>query len=340
MAILDFPVNITRKTVAVSERGFGTVLVFTDEKEIEYEAVTAEDVSKYSDAPKATALLTRLFMQKPQPQNVVIAGSTEGISEGITKLIEEGRSDFFFITTTANENETIKSVADLANKNSKLYAVTINDIEQAKTLGQEVNSVVEGTYDNTFVYYHPDPDAYLAEAMAVIMSFDIGGKTAKFKQVKGVKNSNVSNTDLAELHNLNIQSYVEKLGVLQTTDGKVLSGEYIDVVLGDYWIRFRLEEALQRLAISEKKIPYTDRGIAMLVGETEKVLSRAVDQGIIEDGQYKIDYRKRKDVPFNDVALRKYDYIVWTAMLQGAIHQGQISGVVTYEMVNEVEEAR
>lgn len=340
MAILDFPVNITRKTVAVSERGFGTVLVFTDEKEIEYEAVTAEDVSKYSDAPKATALLTRLFMQKPQPQNVVIAGSTEGISEGITKLIEEGRSDFFFITTTANENETIKSVADLANKNSKLYAVTINDIEQAKTLGQEVNSVVEGTYDNTFVYYHPDTNAYLAEAMAVIMSFDIGGKTAKFKQVKGVKNSNVSNTDLAELHNLNIQSYVEKLGVLQTTDGKVLSGEYIDVVLGDYWIRFRLEEALQRLAISEKKIPYTDRGIAMLVGETEKVLSRAVDQGIIEDGQYKIDYRKRKDVPFNDVALRKYDYIVWTAMLQGAIHQGQISGVVTYEMVNEVEEAR
>lgn len=341
MAILDFPVNITRKTVAVSERGFGTILVLTDEKEIDYTVVTNEDLNKYIDSPKAHSLLSRLFMQKPQPQNVVIVGTSEGgIADAIPKLIEEGKSDFFFITTTSNDTGTIKNVADIAHKNSKLYAVTINDIEQAKTLGQEVNSVVEGTYDNTFVYYHPDPDAYLAEAMAVIMSFDIGGKTAKFKQVKGVKNSNVSNTDLAELHNLNIQSYVEKLGVLQTTDGKVLSGEYIDVVLGDYWIRFRLEEALQRLAISEKKIPYTDRGIAMLVGETEKVLSRAVDQGIIEDGQYKIDYRKRKDVPFNDVALRKYDYIVWTAMLQGAIHQGQISGVVTYEMVNEVEEAR
>lgn len=334
MAILDFPVNITRKTVAVSERGFGTILVLTDEKEIDYTVVTNEDLNKYIDSPKAHSLLSRLFMQKPQPQNVVIVGTSEGgIADAIPKLIEEGKSDFFFITSVANDTETIKTISETAQTANKVYAVTVNDLEVAKGLGEEV-------FDNTFVYYHPDPDAYLAEAMAVIMSFDIGGKTAKFKQVQGVKNTYISNTDIAELHKLNIQSYVEKMGVLQTTEGKMLSGEYIDVVLGEYWIRFRLEEALQRLAITEKKIPYTDRGIAMLVGEVEKVLSRAVDQGIVEGGQYKIDYRKRKDVPVNDVALRKYDYIVWTAMLQGAIHQGQISGVVTYEMVNEVEEAR
>lgn len=334
MAILDFPVNITRKTVAVSERGFGTILVLTDEKEIDYTVVTNEDLNKYIDSPKAHSLLSRLFMQKPQPQNVVIVGTSEGgIADAIPKLIEEGKSDFFFITSVANDTETIKTISETAQTANKVYAVTVNDLEVAKGLGEEV-------FDNTFVYYHPDPDAYLAEAMAVIMSFDIGGKTAKFKQVQGVKNTYISNTDLAELHKLNIQSYVEKMGVLQTTEGKMLSGEYIDVVLGEYWIRFRLEESLQRLALVEKKIPYTDRGIAMMVGETEKVLSRAVDQEIIEGGQYRIDYRKRKDVPVNDVANRKYDYIVWTAMLQGAIHQGQISGIVTYEMVNEEEETR
>ena len=50
-----------------------------------------------------------------------------------------------------------------------------------------------------------------------------------------------------------------------------------------------------------------------------------------------VDYLDRSQVPANDVALRKYDYIRWTAMLQGAIHTGQISGVLTYDMIaNEV----
>jgi len=320
-AILDFPVNITRKTVAVSERGFGTILVFTDEKEIKYTVVTNEDMADYEDTPKAHALLTRLFMQKPQPQNVVIVGTATqgGIPEGIANLIKEGDSDFFFITTTSNDVETIKKISETAQTANKVYAVTVNSMEAVEALSEEV-------YDNTFVFYHPETDSYLAEAMAVIMSFDIGGKTGKFKQVQGVRDAKASNTELNTLKKANMQSYIKKLGVLQTTEGKMLSGEYIDVVLGEYWIRFRLEEALQRLALVEKKIPYTDRGIGMLVGETEKVLQRAVDQDIVEDGQYRIDYRKRKDVPVNEVALRKYDYIVWTAMLQGAIHQGQISG--------------
>lgn len=337
MAILDFPVNITRKNVAVSERGFGTILVLTDEKEISYTLVTNESLKDFEDAPKAHALLTRLYMQKLKPQNVVVVGTTEGTLDAkLSSLIEEGTSDFFFVTSTVNDMEAVKKISEICHVNSKVYGVTVSDIEVAKTLGEEVAKTLgEEVFDNTYVYYHPEEDAYLAEAMAVIMSFDIGGKTAKFKQVQGVKAVAISNTDLQALHKANVQTYVEKLGVLQTSEGKMLSGEYIDVVLGEYWVRFRLEEALQSLAVTEKKIPYTDRGIAMLVGETEKVLARAVDQGIVEAGQYRIDYRKRKDVPVDDVALRKYDYIVWTAMLQGAIHQGQISGVVTYEMVNK-----
>ena len=75
----------------------------------------------------------------------------------------------------------------------------------------------------------------------------------------------------------------------------------------------------------------------MLVGETEKTLTRAVEQGIVEEGQFRIDYKLRRDVPSNEVALRKYNYVLWTALLQGAIHKGQISGILTYDMVNEEE---
>ena len=325
--ILDFPVNIQRKTVGVSERGFGTILILDTENDYDLKYIEAEDVKDLDANSKAYKLASRLFMQKPQPQEVAIVGKKGDAVAGFKKVLEEN-SDFFFVTCIDNSVETIKGISQLCQVENKVYAVTVNKIEDAKALEEEV-------FDNTFVMYHTDAESYAAEALTVIMSYKIGGKTAKFKTIQGVKECEISRTDLAELEKNNIFTYIEKLGVLQTTEGKMLSGEYIDVVLGEYWIRFRLEEALQRLALVEDKIPYTNKGIGMIVGETEKILSRAVDQGIVEEGQYKVDYRLRQDVPSNEVALRKYDYVVWTALLQGAIHTGQISGILTYDTVNE-----
>ena len=327
--ILDFPVNITRKTVAVSERGFGTILILDTETERDFTYLDAEGIEDLGEG-KAKNIATRLFMQKPQPQAVAIIGSVGKGAEVFKKALEANK-DFFFVVCTDNTLETIKAVSALCQVNNKVYAVTINDLKTVEALGKEV-------FDNTFVAYHDNADAYLAEGVAVIMSYKIGGKTAKFKQVQGVKEADISLTDLHKLHENKIFTYISKLGVLQTTEGKMLSGEYIDIVLGEYWIRFRMEERMQRLALTQDKIPYTNRGIGMLVSVAERVLNEAVDMGIVEEGQYRVDYKRREEVDSNDVALRKYDYIVWTAMLQGAIHSGQISGILTYDLVNKEEE--
>lgn len=325
--ILDFPVNIQRKTVAVSERGFGTILILDNTKALDFQYITADNLKVLDGEGKAYKIATRLFMQKPQPQAVAVFGK-EGKMDAVLKAALEVNSDWFYLVTIENTAETIKALSPICQANNKVYAVTVNDYSIAQGLFEE-------KFDNTFVYYHNDADSYVAEGMTVIMSYKIGGKTAKFKTVQGVKNSNVTLTQLTELHKNNMQSYVEKLGVLQTSEGKMLSGEYIDVVLGEYWIRFRMEEALQRLALTNDKIPYTNKGIAMLVGEVEGVLTRAVKQGIVEENQYRVDYKLRADVPSNEVALRKYNYVLWTAMLQGAIHSGQISGILTYDTVNK-----
>lgn len=321
---LDFPVNIQKKTVAVSERGFGTILILDSKKDIDFKYVDSDSLKGLDGA--VLDIAKRLFMQKPQPQKVAIFGKAGTIDAAFNAALE-ANSDFFFVVATDNATESIKKLAELAQVHNKIYGVTVNSIAEAKKLYNEVS-------ENTFVMYHDDKKAYAAEAMTVIMSYKVGGKTAKFKTIQGVKAAKLSITELNELHANNIFTYVEKLGVLQTTEGKVLSGEYIDIVLGEYWIRFKMEEALQRLALVNDKIPYTNVGIGMIVGACEAVLSRAVDQGIVEKGQYKVDYKLREDVPSNDVALRKYDYVVWTAMMQGAIHTGQISGILTYDPVN------
>lgn len=324
--ILDFPVNIQRKTVAVSERGFGTILILDTEKDREFTYLTEKGIEELGEG-KAYKIAQRLFMQKPQPQRVAIIGKVGKAGEVFRKALEANK-DFFFVVGTDNSVDTVKEVSGLCQVNNKVYAVTVNDIEDAKTLGKEV-------FDNTFVAYHNKADAYLAEGLAVVMSYKIGGKTAKFKRVEGVKEAEISLTDLSTLHENKIFTYIKKLGVLQTTEGKMLSGEYIDVVLGEYWIRFKMEERMQRLALTQDKIPYTNRGIGMLVSVAEQVLNQAVDMGIVEEGQYKVDYKRREEVDSNEVANRVYNHIIWTAMLQGAIHSGQISGILTYDLVNK-----
>lgn len=323
---LDFPVVIQRKTVAVSERGFGTILILDNKKDIDFKYVDSEDLNKLDGTGAVLDIANRLFMQKPQPQKVAVFGKAGTIDAAFNAALE-ANNDFFFVVSTDNTTESIKKLAELAQVHDKIYGVTVNSIAEAKKLYSEVN-------ENTFVMYHDDKKAYAAEAMTVIMSYKVGGKTAKFKTIQGVRAAKISTTELNELHEHKMFTYVEKLGVLQTTEGKVLSGEYIDIVLGEYWIRFKMEEALQRLALVNDKIPYTNTGIGMIVGACEAILNRAVEQGIVEKGQYKVDYKLREDVPSNDVALRKYDYVMWTAMLQGAIHTGQISGILTYDAVN------
>lgn len=321
---LDFPVNIQKKTVAVSERGFGTILILDNKSDIDFKYVDVESVADLTGKVKGIA--ERLFMQKPQPQKVAVFGKTGTIDSAFNAALEVS-NDFFFIVATDNTPESIKKLAGLAQVHNKIYAVTVNSMGDAAKLYKE-------TSENTFVMYHNDVNAYAAEALAVIMSYKVGGKTAKFKTIQGVEAANINTTDLENLHKNHIFTYIEKLGVLQTTEGMMLSGEYIDVVLGEYWIRFKMEEALQRLALVNDKIPYTDLGIGMIVGACEAILSRAVDQGIVEAGQYKVNYKVREDVPSNDVALRQYNYVEWTAKLQGAIHTGQISGILSYDEVN------
>lgn len=332
MAKLDFPVHIQRKTVAVSERGFGTILVVDNTKDIDYELVDYDYVNKVDPEGKLYKLLVRLFAQKPQPQQVAVYGKAgASTAEAVKELLNGGRTDWFWLVTTDNSVETIKELSELAQTNSKLYAVTVNSFEDCKTLYDEL-------YENTFVDYHDDPEAYSAEGTAVIMSYKIGAKTAKFKEVKGVKRANVSDTQIKDLHEHGINTYVEKLGVLQRSEGLVLSGEYLDIILSEYWIRFKMEERILRASVVNDKIPYTNTGIGILVGVVRGVLEEAITQGIVVPGQIRIDYKKREEVDANEVALRKYDHIVWAVQLQGAIHQGIISGVLTYDMVNEIEE--
>jgi len=336
----DFIVNISRLTTAISQRGFGLILIAGTSRDLDYTVYdNISDVANdFTITQPEYLIASKIFAQSPAPQQVAIVSSihlTGTIGEHLVQLLNtvvDSNNDWFGLVATDYSIDTIENLSTWIDTQEKIYAVTTDDLAEL-IYSQIVNS------DNTIIAYHDDlPNAnYVAECLlAHLLVRTIGSTTGKFRQLQGILEANVPITDLIELHNNNVLSYIEKMGVLQTTEGKVSSGEYIDVILGTYFIQFRMEEELAMLAINIPKIPYSNEGIALLSSVAEKILKLATAQGIIlEDddgnGVYEITIVRREDTSVADIANRVYNGISWTAVLAGAIHEGTITGVLTLE---------
>lgn len=324
----DFIVNITKLTKGVAEKGFGTILILDTEKDSAYK--TYADLASLSPdfavGTEVYKIANRIFGQPIAPMQIAVVGKLiEPVSGDLAPLTELLNSiaakDFYFLVCTRNEKEVIDVLSSWIDAQERMYFTTITDLTIPATLESE----------QTVTMYHEGEESHVAEGLASYLTTAIvGGVTAKFKTINGVLESNITQSELNQLHEDKGFSYVKKGGVLQTSEGITTSGEYIDVVMGGHWIKFRMEEEIMLLTLQNPKIPYSNEGIAMLVSACDTVLKRAVAQGIILEengvGVYNIEYMLREDTPKNDIANRRYNGIKWTATLAGAIHSGIISG--------------
>lgn len=241
--------------------------------------------------------------------------------------VRDKYSEAFFLVCTDNSDDTIKKLSSWVDTQDMMYFVTSQNLSAPKLVRSE----------NTVIMYHDDVNAFVAEGLAsYLTTAKVGGVTSKFKTINGVMEANLTTTQLQELHKNNGFTYIEKMGVLQTTEGKTTSGEYIDVVMGAFWIRFKMEEEMAYLAVNTPKIGFDNRGIGLMVGVCNAVLKRAAfEQDIIlinsdEKAEYNISYVTRENTSKNDIANRYYTGISWRAKLAGAIHKAVINGILEY----------
>lgn len=329
----DFIVNITKLTKAVSQKGFGLPLILGISKAVPYALYGGiEEVGEaFGVESKEYKIAARMFGQNPTPQEIAMLGvvyddDPTTLVEALNELVDKN-NDWYFLVCSENSNDVVQALSNWIDTQMKVYGVTTQDLSLPALIESE----------QTFVMYHDNPDAYVAEGLiSLAATNDPGSLTFKFKTVNGVQAADITSAELSQLHKDGGFSYVRKMGVLQTTEGITTTGEYIDVAMGAHYIQARMEEECMYLAINNKKIPYDNTGIAMLAGVARDVLTRATDMGIIlrdeetGKGVFDIDIVKREDVSKNDIALRQYNGIKWTATLAGAIHTGTLTGYLVY----------
>lgn len=327
----DFIVNISKLTKSLSQQGFGLPLILATSKVHPYTLysdIAAVSVDFAVDT-KEYKIAARMFGQNPAPAKIAIYGvlsTTPAVLVTALNTLILSNNDWYFLVCSDNTDALVKALATWADTQIKMYFATTQSKVLVATMANE----------NAAVMYHNTVDAYVAEGLAAIAAVnDPGSLTFKFKTVLGVLESNLNDTELTQMHTDKGFSYVKKMGILQTSEGITTTGEYIDVVMGAHYLKARMEEEAMLLAINNKKIPYDNSGIAMLVGAADSVLKKGVTQGIVlkdgdGNGVYEITYVKREDVSDPDVAARVYNGIKWSAKLAGAIHTGAINGILTY----------
>lgn len=318
--------------------GFGTPLILTSgasEKYAEYiniEAV-AKDYNGLADGAseevkKVYNMAKAIFEQEHAPSKIVIASySSDG--EATEYLEEIYDKDFYFILSTLTEADDLVALATKVEElGRKVLCIQVaDDVSLGKISAEK--------YTRTICCYHATEGEYMDCALiGECGSQAVGSITWKFKNLKGITPADYTLAELETVHTAGAIAYVTKAGDNQTSEGIVVSGEYIDIIHSKDYVQFNIEYKVQKLFNNTGKVPYTNVGIALIENEVINVLQSAYNNGIVAEGEdgsplYSTTFPKRSEVPQEDREGRKYNVGTFTFELAGAVHSAEIKGSIT-----------
>jgi hypothetical protein len=173
-----------------------------------------------------------------------------------------------------------------------------------------------------------------AGLFANLNSKSVGSYTYKNQVVQGTHPiEDIDKTMLQSYHNVNVNMFVTKAGYNVTSEGKTLSGEYLDIVDTKDWLIAQIKYQLQQTLIINDKIPYDNNGIAVLESVVVNILKDAYNNGMIatdDDGTpaFTVNFAKRSETSASDREKRQYVEGRFSFELAGAIHTVVINGTI------------
>lgn len=330
----DVTIAITRETAALTQAGFGLPLIVGTAGAIGYaECTSLAEVAEagFGSATEVYKMAAAVLSQSPRPPKAAVVGfvDAESLADDLNALIGT-KNNWYFLLCQEKAAAKIAILSAWAEANKKLYFACPNaTVAEAITLADELER------DRTVLVYHHEPGLYSEASWVGRCAATIPGSiTWKFKTLSGITPANVTTTEIANLHDACINTYVQKYGVNQTSEGRATSGEYIDVMRGIDFIEARLGEGINRLLFTSPKVPYDAKGVALVVAEVNAVMQLGVANGIIaldkdDNGIYNVSAPDINDIPLNEKARRNLPDVNFNFTLAGAVHTVEVYGTVS-----------
>lgn len=241
--------------------------------------------------------------------------------------IENVDSDWYEVSCSLNSKANVDKVAAWTETRDKIFIAQTQDELELGASGVLGAALKALAYDNTATIFTRTSANYLAAGWAGrMLPYTPGSATWALKTVKGATADALTTTERGYLDGDNINHYTSIAGASVTRKGIMASGEYIDVTVGIHWLKARIAEEVFSTLASRPKVPYTDKGVDLIVGIIRSVLLKGAANGIITADSIAISAPLVADVATADRAARLLPDIKFSATLQGAIHKTTIAG--------------
>jgi hypothetical protein len=337
-----YTVTIDGEVFTYTSTGVETAIVVAAGMEALVNASGTLAVTHDDAAADGTATLTPDVALTPYTlklsSNITDALTTTETLTDALGLVGEA-SDFYGITCYSHLEADILEVSVYANAGKYLHGYsTANTTDNTTALTAIMGQLQTLAYDRSFGSWDEEAGVGNGDAteypeaawMGDRFPSSPGSSTWMFKTLAGITVDSITSIQSTNIRNKNGNTYETIGGVNITREGKVASGEYIDVIRGVDWLESRMEERIYSRFVNLPKIPYTNAGIAIIEAEVRAQLQEAVEAGVIDGEQAIIvTVPKISQISVNDRANRILPAITFEAKLAGAIHKATVRGTVT-----------
>ena len=248
--------------------------------------------------------------------------------------------DFYFVDMDVfTELDTIILAAYIETQ-LKLFGYQTDDAdsknvqEGAEVPGSEslMKFLKDKNYDRTFGVWVPTSDISEHKHAAWVglqAPKNPGSTNWAYKTVKGVSVDEFTPSEKTNIEDKNGNTYttVASLGIF--FEGRMASGEFIDITRGIDWIVARIKENVFGLFTSVEKVPYDDGGLESIGVKIQEILTLAEKRLILVLGSSSVTVPTRAGSSQADRVNRIARDFKFTGELAGAVNKAIIDGTLT-----------
>lgn len=244
-------------------------------------------------------------------------------------------SDWYAALINSNVEADILDAAAKIESLKRLLIVRSSDadnLDSADT-GSVLYQLKALNYDRTALMYNGDTTTKFVDAAWAgrMLPTIPGSENWAFKVLTGVTADDLTSSQANGVLNNRGNTYENFAGQSITRFGKVVSGEYIDIIRGADWLKARLQENLFLLLINSEKVPFEDAGGDMVENSMREIFEQAVNNGFIAKdaagkGLYTITIPDVSDIPLADRLVRLFSGVTFAGTLAGAINKIGVAG--------------
>lgn len=256
--------------------------------------------------------------------------SLETYAEAVKRVL--GMVGWYGLALAGAEDADYDEIAQLIESTEKIFAFSTQALE---------NPLSRSDYMRTFGIYSENKNEYAHVAwLAKGFSFDPGSETWAFKTLSGVTVSALTTRQMRTVEENCLNYYVACAGKNITRGGKMVGGEWIDVIRFRDWLKNQMQIRIFELFVKNPKIPYMDSGIALVENQMRAVLQAGQEAGGIAETDYDADenplhgYTVTVPLAASLSAAQRSKRVLpgcrFTARLAGAIHAVELQGNLVF----------